>query len=135
ELIQRHASAFLVGLVADQSVPSVVAWRLPHALLRGAGQNTPEALAQPSLDDVVDLMRGPPALHRYPSAIGRNLHRLIAVLGDRYRSRPRSVWANGVSAESVTRELLKLPGVGEKKARLGALLLANDFGVRLRDMD
>lgn len=135
ELVRSSGWAFLAGLVADQSVRSVVAWRLPSQLAVRTGVNDLRQLGQRRPEHVVAALRGPPALHRYPSQVGRRLHRLFHDWGPRLGGAPESLWEDAASAREVQDRLRALPGIGRKKAALGVLLLHSELGLAKPGMD
>lgn len=120
---------FLTGLVADQSVRSVVAWSLPWNLSKRTGEDILANLRRSSVQRLVDAIAAPPALHRYPKATAARLHNLYAVCESLLGDRPEAIWEGHQSVASVRDRLMSLPGIGPKKATVGVLLLMSEFDV------
>lgn len=75
------------------------------------------------------VFRGPPALHRFPGAMGKRTQALCQMLVDDYGGDAARVWADVGTGAELLRRLKALPGFGGEKARIFAALLAKRFGV------
>lgn len=75
------------------------------------------------------VFRGPPALHRFPGAMGKRTQALCQMLVDDYGGDAAQVWADVGTGAELLRRLKALPGFGGEKARIFAALLAKRFGV------
>lgn len=133
DILHRSALAFLAGLVSDQSVRAKLAWSLPHRLIERLGV---EHLADPRVRDADAVARAigaTPALHRFPTAISRYIASLAAGWSHLDEVPTTNAWRGRTAAET-RKELIRIPGIGPKKASLGVLLLVNDFDSDLRDL-
>src|SRR3954462_12139894 len=96
ELLGRDPLALLVGMLLDQQFPMERAFGAPRLLADGVGVDTRDAgaLATADPDRLVEVFRGPPALHRYPGSMAARTQELCRVLVDRYEGRAENLWAD-----------------------------------------
>jgi endonuclease III len=127
--------AFLTGLIADQSVKSLTAWRLPLRLAMRARVDELPTLDSIGERKLASLLGRAPALHRYPSGIARYLHGLYSKWGPVLGSRPESLWEEAESVSKLRERLTRLPGIGPKKASVGTLILIAESGISLAGLD
>lgn len=124
--------AFLVGLIFDQGISSTQAWTAPLHLRERLGHLDPAKIADMSTENLTEILRRGKALHRYPSAMAKNLVISSQTILDFFDGTPEKIWQSTTYAET-KKNLLKMRGIGEKKANLGLLMLMRDHGVQFLD--
>ena len=131
QLLSEEPLALMIGMLLDQQVPMEWAFGAPLRLRdRLDGRLDAAEIAALGPDRLEAVFRGPPALHRFPGAMGKRTQALCQVLVDDYGGDAAQVWANVDSGAELLRRLKALPGFGGEKARIFAALLAKRFGVR-----
>jgi uncharacterized HhH-GPD family protein len=130
-LLSEEPLALLIGMLLDQQVPMEWAFRAPLRLRdRLDGRLDAAEIAALDPDELEAVFRGPPALHRFPGAMGRRTQALCQVLVEDYDGDAARLWAGVDTGAELLRRLEALPGFGGEKARIFAALLAKRFGVR-----
>ena len=130
QLLSEEPLALMIGMLLDQQVPMEWAFGAPlrlHERLDGRLDAAEIAALDPDRLDAV--FRGPPALHRFPGAMGKRTQALCQMLVDDYGGDAARVWADVGTGAELLRRLKALPGFGGEKARIFAALLAKRFGV------
>ena len=131
KLLSEEPLALLIGMLLDQQVPMEWAFGAPLRLReRLDGRLDAAEIATLDPDRLEAVFRGPPALHRFPGAMGKRTQALCQMLVDDYRGDAAQVWANVDTGAELLGRLKALPGFGGEKARIFAALLAKRFGVR-----
>jgi uncharacterized HhH-GPD family protein len=131
KLLSEEPLALMIGMLLDQQVPMEWAFGAPLRLRERMGgrlEAAEIAVLEPKRLEAV--FRGPPALHRFPGAMGKRTQALCQVLVDDYGGDAARVWAGADTGAELLRRLKALPGFGGEKARIFAALLAKRFGVR-----
>jgi len=131
QLLSEEPLALMIGMLLDQQVPMEWAFGAPLRLReRLDGRLDAAEIATLDPDRLEAVFRGPPALHRFPGAMGKRTQALCQMLVDDYRGDAAQVWANVDTGAELLGRLKALPGFGGEKARIFAALLAKRFGVR-----
>lgn len=133
KLIFEDKLAFLTGLLFDQSISSNLAWKAPLLLSQRLGHLDLAIIAKMNAVTLTKVVAKEKALHRYPSKVSDYLISSCKTIIEEFNSNPSKLW-EGLSTESARFNLLKLKGIGRKKANFGLLLLARDQGVKFEDM-
>jgi uncharacterized HhH-GPD family protein len=131
ELLSRDPLALLIGMLLDQQFPMERAFGAPRLLADRLGTDALDAaaLADADPDRLVEVFRGPPALHRYPGSMAARTQELCRVLVERYGGRAEALWADVPDGATVLRRLNELPGFGAQKSRIFLALLGKQCGV------
>jgi uncharacterized HhH-GPD family protein len=133
DLLARDPFALLVGMLLDQQVPMEWAFKGPYTLKERLGGSLDAAtIAAMSPEDVEEIFKQKPALHRYPGSMGKRTHALATFLVEHYDGKAESVWSDAASGDELLARLRELPGYGDEKARIFLALLAKRFGVTPR---
>ena len=75
--------------------------------------------------------RTPPALHRFPSNMAKQVRELAAYLVERYDGDAARIWTRGdATAHDLHARLLELPGFGPMKAETLVAILGKRLGRR-----
>ncbi|HIS91343.1 MAG TPA: endonuclease III [Candidatus Faecisoma merdavium] len=135
KFIFTDLNAFIIGLIADQSVKAEIAWSLPYKLSqRMGGFDIAEILKKYNQEDLENFIKTKPALHRYPSRMSNYIYNAFLELYKNYNSKAENIWNNKTAAEIVeTLETFK--GISHKKASLGTLILVRDLGINILDKE
>jgi uncharacterized HhH-GPD family protein len=130
QLLSEEPLALMIGMLLDQQVPMEWAFGAPLRLReRLDGRLDAAEIAALDPDRLDAVFRGPPALHRFPGAMGKRTQALCQMLVDDYGGDAAQVWADVGTGAELLRRLKALPGFGGEKARIFAALLAKRFGV------
>jgi len=129
-LLSENAFALLVGMLLDQQISMELAFIGPHRLeQRIDGPLTPESIAAMSLDDLEELFREKPALHRYPGSMAKRVHALAVHLVEEHDGDAANVWADVRTGVELKRRITDLPGYGDQKAKILVALLGKQCGI------
>lgn len=133
--VTSNMNAFLFGLIADSSVKAETAWSLPYRLKQRLHHFDLNRIANMAPDELTDIIKEKPALHRYPSNIAKYIKSAAKLLISKYESNAANIWANDASAADIVSRLEEFKGISHKKAALGSLLLVRDLGVDIKDKE
>lgn len=130
-LLERDPLALLLGMLLDQQIPMEKAFTSPKVLAERMDADLLDAATIAALppDELLELFRTPPALHRFPGAMATRTQQLCQTLVDEWGGDAANVWAGVDDGRELVRRIGSLPGFGDQKARIFAALLAKQFGV------
>jgi uncharacterized HhH-GPD family protein len=131
-VISRDPLALLIGMVLDQQVTIEKAFSSPADLLERLGTKGPlnaATLAAMDPEELGDIFRERPALHRYPGSMAGRVQAVCRVVADEYGNRAAHIWKGVQSGDELIGRLRTLPGFGEQKAKIFAALLGKQLGV------
>jgi uncharacterized HhH-GPD family protein len=130
-LLDRDPLALLIGMLLDQQFPMERAFASPAELARRLGRTELDAheLAGYDPDALVEVFRGPPALHRYPGSMAKRVQALAAQIVERYDGDAAAVWRDVPDGRELFVRLAGLPGFGTQKAQIFLALLGKQRGV------
>jgi uncharacterized HhH-GPD family protein len=131
ELLSQDPLALLLGMLLDQQFPMERAFGAPRLLADRVGVQTLSAadLAAADPEQLVQVFRGPPALHRYPGSMAGRTQELCRLILDRYDGRAENLWADVPDGATLLRRLAELPGFGAQKSKIFVALLGKQYGV------
>ena len=132
-VISRDPLALLIGMVLDQQVTIEKAFSSPDDLLERLGTKGPlnaATLAAMDPEELGDIFRERPALHRYPGSMAGRVQAVCRVVADEYANKADNIWKGVQSGDELIGRLRTLPGFGEQKAKIFAALLGKQLGVR-----
>jgi uncharacterized HhH-GPD family protein len=131
ELLGRDPLALLIGMLLDQQFPMERAFGSPRLLADRLGVDnlSASALAAADPEELVQVFRGPPALHRYPGSMAARTQELCRLLVERYDGRPEALWADVPDGATLLKRLGELPGFGAQKSKIFLALLGKQYGV------
>jgi len=130
-LLATDGLAVLLGMLLDQQFPMERAFFGPQLLKERLGEDLDEErLAAWDPDELAQAFRGPPAVHRYWSAMAKRTQALCQVLVDEYEHRAENLWETAESGAELLKRLKALPGFGDGKSRIFVGLLGKRLGVR-----
>jgi uncharacterized HhH-GPD family protein len=123
-LLVSEPMALLIGFALDQQVPVQWAFSAPMVLRERIGTIDAERLAAMDFADLEAASKGPPAIHRFPSAMAKRVHELAGYVATTYDGDASRLWTDASDARDLKRRIAALPGFGEMKvASLFAVLV------------
>ena len=131
-LLSRDPLALLIGMVLDQQVTIEKAFSSPADLLQRLGGKGPlnaATIAGMDPEELGDIFRERPALHRYPGSMAGRVQAVCRVVADDYGNKADNIWKGVQSGAELLDRLRTLPGFGEQKAKIFAALLGKQLGV------
>ncbi|CAN5355885.1 HhH-GPD-type base excision DNA repair protein [soil metagenome] len=129
-LLNTDANALLIGMLLDQQVSMELAFAGPAKLRDRLGHLDPARIASMDVDDFVVVCAEKPAIHRFPSSMGKRIHELCTVLAERYGGDAAAIWSGVDHGGELYDRLRALPGFGDEKSRIFVAVLAKTQGVR-----
>ena len=130
QLLTDDDNAMLIGMVLDQQVPMEKAFSGPLVIAQRMGGSFDVAkIAAMSEDDFVAVCSQRPAIHRFPAAMAKRIHRVCQVLTEEYGGQAANLWNQAQSGEEVKANLERLPGFGADKAAIFTAVLGKLRGV------
>ena len=130
-LLATNDFALLVGLTLYQQVPVEKAFMGPFVLRdRLGGDLDPARIANMGPDELNDVFREKPALHRFPGSMAKRTQAVAAYVVDTYDGDTSGIWEDVDDSAELLRRIQQLPGFGDYKARVYAAVLARQFGIR-----
>ena len=127
--LKRYPHAFVLACIADRQTQADIAWSLPHAIRKAAGDFEFQTLARLPRRVWSSVLER--SGHRLATDMERLLPAAIQLIDDRYGGDAARIWANGSSGVAVARRFLAFDGVGPKIANMAANILIRDFGIEL----
>jgi uncharacterized HhH-GPD family protein len=134
-LLVEEPMALLIGFALDQQVPVQWAFSSPKVLRERLGTLDARELAAMDVADVEAAAKGPPAIHRYPAAMGRRIHELAAYVTKTHEGDASRIWTDATDGRDLRKRLAALPGFGDMKVNSVLAVLAKRFGVRPPGID
>ena len=122
--------ALLIGFELDQQVTVQKAFSGPSEIRARLGHLNAGRIAAMPLDDLVEVFRTPPAIHRFPGSMAGRVQELCRAIADDYGNDASRVWSEASSGKDLEARLLGLPGIGPMKASTLVAILATRFDVR-----
>ncbi len=129
-LLVSDPMALLIGFALDQQVPVQWAFSAPKVLLERLGTLDPRLVADMDVAQVELAAKGPPAVHRFPAAMGRRVHELATFITRTHDGDAARIWTDASDGRDLQRRLGALPGFGAMKVASLTAVLANLMGVR-----
>ena len=128
-LLAREPLALLVGFALDQQVTVQKAFSGPLELQRRLGSLDAGRIAAMPPDELEEVFRRKPALHRFPGAMAKRVQELCAHIRDEYAGDAGRIWRDASDPTELRRRIEALPGFGEMKVKSLSAVLAKRFGV------
>jgi uncharacterized HhH-GPD family protein len=131
-VLSRDPLALLIGMVLDQQVTIEKAFSSPADLLERLGTTGPldaAAIAAMDPDQLADIFRERPALHRYPGSMAGRVQAVCRAVAEDYGNKADNIWKGVGHGDELMARLRALPGFGEQKAKIFAALLGKQLGV------
>jgi len=134
DFVRRWPNAFLLAVLLNRVVRAESAWRAPWLLQQRLGHLDVERIAALSEVELAAVLGAPPALHRFPRQMARNIREAARRLVDHYEGDAAGIWMGSPPAAVVVARLQEFRGVGQKIANMATMLLVQQFHVPLTDL-
>lgn len=130
-LLAKDPLALLIGMLLDQQISMEKAFRGPHDLTQRLGRDLDAGhIAGLDPDQLTEVFRERPALHRFPGSMAKRTQALCQFIVDEYDGDPERIWKEAADAADLLKRLLALPGYGKAKARIFVGILGKRMGIR-----
>jgi uncharacterized HhH-GPD family protein len=129
-LLVSEPMALLIGFALDQQVPVQKAFSGPKVLLDRLGTIGARDLATVDEARLEAASKGPPAIHRFPSAMAKRVRELAAFVADTYDGDAARIWTDAADARDLKRRIGELPGFGAMKVASLYAVLVRQLGLR-----
>lgn len=130
-LLAQDPLALLIGMMLDQQFPMERAFLGPHLLQERVGRPLDAAdIAGMDPDQLVEIFKGPPAIHRFPGSMAKRAQALCAFVAEHYDGDAAALWESAADAGELLKRLQDLPGYGKAKARIFVGILGKRLGVQ-----
>jgi uncharacterized HhH-GPD family protein len=130
-LLASDPMALLIGFALDQQVPVQKAFSGPKVLRDRLGSIDPTHLAGVDEGALQAAAKGPPAIHRFPSAMAKRVRELAAYVRDTYDGDAARLWTDASDARDLKRRIAALPGFGDMKVASLYAVLVRQLGIDL----
>lgn len=131
ELLTRDPFALLVGMLLDQQFPMERAFAGPKLLAERLGNPdmlAPALIVSASDEKLLEMAKGPPAIHRYPGSMVARIKQLAQTVIDDYDGDASKIWTSAPNGATAYKNLRALPGFGETKAKIFLALIGKQVG-------
>lgn len=129
-LLATEGLALLIGMLLDQQFPMERAFYGPHLLRERLGEDLDAArIAEKDPEVIEKIFKGPPAIHRFPSSMGKRTQALCQAIVDDYDGRAENIWETASDASELLKRLKELPGFGAAKSRIFVGVLGKRLGL------
>jgi uncharacterized HhH-GPD family protein len=130
-LLASDPMALLIGFALDQQVPVQKAFSGPKVLRDRLGSIDPAHLADVDEGALLAAAKGPPAIHRFPSAMAKRVRELATYVRDTYDGDAARIWTDASDARDLKRRIAALPGFGDMKVASLYAVLVRQLGIDL----
>ena len=128
-LLVIEPMALLIGFALDQQVPVQKAFSGPKVLLERLGTLDARRLATMDAAQLEGAAKGPPAIHRFPSAMAKRVQELASYIATTYDGDAARLWTDAADGRDLQRRIAALPGFGQMKVASLTAVLARRLGV------
>ena len=129
-LLVTEPMALLIGFALDQQVSVQKAFSGPKVLLARLGTIDAKRLATVDPAELEAAAKGPPAIHRFPRAMGDRVRELAQHIADTYDGDASRLWTDAADGADLRRRIGQLPGFGAMKINGLTAVLVKRLGVR-----
>ena len=134
-LLASEPMALLIGFALDQQVPVQKAFSGPYVLLQRLGSIDPRLLADVDEAELQAAAKGPPAIHRFPSAMATRVREVAKHVVERYDGDAGRIWADAADARDLKARIGAIPGFGDMKVASMFAVLVRRMGVSVPGAD
>ncbi len=129
-LLVTEPMALLIGFALDQQVPVQKAFSGPKVLLERLGSLDAHTLATVDDAKLDAAAKGPPAIHRFPSAMAKRVREVATHVASTYDGDAARLWTDASDARDLKKRIAAVPGFGEMKTASLFAVLVKLLGVR-----
>jgi uncharacterized HhH-GPD family protein len=134
-LLAADPMALLIGFALDQQVTVQKAFFGPLELKRRLGSLDARAIADVDEEQLWEMFRRPPALHRFPGSMAKKVQALAKAIVDDHGGDAARIWTDASDGRDLERRLSALPGFGPMKVRGVIAILDQRFALELPGLD
>lgn len=134
EILENNNFALLLGVIADQSVRSNIAWSLPYKLQKRLKIDllSPENILE-NEPHILAALKEKPALHRFPNKMSEYFIALSKIIINKYDGDTDKFLLPSLKLKDILPNLIQVPGISWKKAGLLCLILELDRQLPIQD--
>ena len=129
-LLVSEPMALIIGFALDQQVPVQKAFSGPKVLLDRLGSIDARHLATMDEAELEAAAKGPPAIHRYPSAMAKRVREVAAHIVQTYDGDAARIWTDASDGRDLQRRIGAIPGFGAMKVASLTAVLGKQLGIR-----
>ena len=129
-LLVREPMALIIGFALDQQVPVQKAFSGPKVLLDRLGSIGARHLATVGESELDAAAKGPPAIHRFPSAMAKRVREVAKHVAENYDGDAARIWTDASDGRDLQRRIGAIPGFGAMKVASLTAVLAKQLGIR-----
>ncbi len=134
-LLVSDPMALIIGFALDQQVPVQKAFSGPKVLLERLGGIDARRLATADEAELEAAAKGPPAIHRFPSAMAKRVREVASHIVEQYDGDASRIWADAADGRDLQRRIGAIPGFGAMKVASLTAVLARLLDVRPPGID
>jgi uncharacterized HhH-GPD family protein len=128
-LLATDPLALLIGMLLDQQFPMERAFYGPQLLVERLGADLDAAaIADHDEEGLIEIFRGPPAIHRFPGSMAKRTQALCAAVAEDYDGDAAAIWRSASDGAELYKRLRALPGYGDAKARIFVGIVGKRLG-------
>lgn len=129
QLLVDDPLALLIGMLLDQQVAMELAFKGPYRLKERLGTDLDaSSIASMSPDDLEEVFKEKPALHRFPGSMAKRTQALCQVVVDEYDGDPAQTWLGASDGADALNRFQALPGYGPEKSKILLAILGKRLG-------
>ena len=122
------SNKFLFGLILNQNQKSERAFGIVNELEKRLGTLEPQILSELDIDLLIEVFQKKPAIHPFSQVMAKNIKAACQILSSTYNSDARNIWKKS-SHDQIYNLLIKISGIGPKKAMVGVFLLIHHYKI------
>ena len=129
QLLVDDPLALLIGMLLDQQVAMELAFKGPYRLKERLGTDLDAAkIAAMAPDDLEEIFKEKPALHRFPGSMAKRTQALCQMIVDDYDGDAAQAWLGASDGADALRRIQALPGYGKEKSKIFLAILGKRLG-------
>jgi uncharacterized HhH-GPD family protein len=125
----KNPLKFLFGVIFDQGIAWERAWKAPTELEKRLKHSDITKIAKMKKDELEDILRQQPALHRFPRKLADWLIEACKLLFSRYDGEAKNIWSGAPTAKDLENRFRGFKGIGQKKGSMAVNILVRDYDV------
>ena len=128
-LVKNDWNAFLFAVIFDHQIRSEKAWAMPLELKERLGHLDIERIACMDDEELLEVFKRTPALHRYVSKMANWIKAACKKLINEYSGRAENIWSDIKEASEIIKRLDDFEGISQKKSTMATNFLADYFKI------
>jgi uncharacterized HhH-GPD family protein len=131
QLLAESPLALLIGFALDQQITVQQAFSGPLKLKQRLGHLDAAKIAALDPEQLNEVFREKPAVHRFPGNMAKRVQELCAVVAGEYQGDAARVWTDAKDTADLEARIRELPGFGDMKVVGLGSTLAKRLGVEV----